>query len=198
MTSRKLARTLTVAIVCASVGGAAGIAGSSAASHKKTTKTTNSTTTSSTNGPRPGGFRGPDGGGMAVHADEVVLNKAGTAYITQTEDSGTVVSVTGDQLVITEGTKSVTYKTVTLTIPSGATISRNGATAALSTFVAGDHVRVTSSSDATTVFGGDKTIAGDHGGPGGQGGHGHGGPPPAGAPAAPGSSSSSGSSSATG
>ena len=38
----------------------------------------------------------------------------------------------GDQLTLKEGTKSVTYKTLTLTIPSGATIKRNGSTAQLS------------------------------------------------------------------
>jgi hypothetical protein len=111
--------------------------------------------------------------GFAVHAEEVVLNKAGTAFITQTEDSGTVSSVSGDQLAIKEGTATVTYKTVTLTIPSGATIYRNGAKAALSDLKAGDHVRVTSSSDGTTVLAGDKT---QRLGPDGRGGHG--GPPP--------------------
>jgi len=113
-----------------------------------------------------------------VHAEEVVPNKAGTAFITQTEDNGTVVSVAGDQLTIKEGTKTLTYKNVALTIPSGATISRNGAKAALTDFKAGDRVRVTSSSDGTSVFGGDKT---PKDGPGGPGRHG-GGPPPGGMP----------------
>jgi hypothetical protein len=111
-----------------------------------------------------------------VHAEEVVLNKAGTAFITQTEDNGTVVSVSGDQLTIKEGTTSLAYKTVTLTIPSDATISRNGAKAALADFKAGDRVRVTSSSDGTSVFGGDKAPQG--GGPGRHGGD----PPPGGPP----------------
>jgi hypothetical protein len=185
MRFRPLARTAVVAALCATVAGAAGIAGSSAATKKHSTKkkTTNSTQTA-----HPiGRF-----GGMPVHADAVVLNAAGTAYITATEDNGTVVSATGDQLVITEGTTALPYKTVTLTIPSGATIDRNGATAALTDFVAGDHVHVTQSSDATFVFGGDKSGPGPgvpggaggfhiHGGPGGP--DRHFGPPPAGAPA---------------
>jgi hypothetical protein len=117
---------------------------------------------------------GEPGHGFAVHAEEVVLNKAGTAFITETEDSGTVSSVSGDQLTIKEGTATVTYKTVTLTIPSDATIYRNGAKAALSDVKAGDHVRVSSSSDGTTVVAGDKT---QRPGPGGAGRHG--GRPPA-------------------
>jgi hypothetical protein len=190
MRFRGIARTATVAALCATVAGAAGIAGSSAASKTKTHKTTNSSTTQAG---RPMGRPG----GMAVHADEVVLNKAGTAYITQSEDNGTVVSATSDTLVITEGTTALPYKTVTLTIPSGATIDRDGATAALTAFVAGDHVQVTQSSDGTTVFGGDKTDGpgaggfGGHGpgGPGGPGGHG--GPPPGAAAGSAASSSSS-------
>ncbi len=177
-----LARTAAVAALCATVAGAAGIAGSSAASKShKTKKATNSAQAA-----RPLKMFGS----MPVHADIVALNKAGTAYTTTTEDNGTVVSVTGDQLVISEGTTALPYKTVTLTIPSGATINRNGATAALSAFVAGDKVHVSQSSDATMVFGGDKTPAGGPDFFGGHGpGHGHGfgpggpgdhdGPPPA-------------------
>jgi hypothetical protein len=184
MRFRPLARTAAVAALCATVAGAAGIAGSSAAT-KKTHKTTDTTTTQS------GHPHGGPMGSMAVHADEVVLNKAGTAYITQTDDNGTVVSDTADSIVITEGTTALPYKTVTLTIPTGATINRDGKTAALTDFVAGDHVHVSQSSDATSVFGGDTSApgpgdggpgGGGHGGPGGPGGHG--GPPPAGAPSA--------------
>jgi ABC-type phosphate transport system substrate-binding protein len=178
MKIRPLARTAVVAALCATVAGAAGIAGSSAASKThKTKKSANSAQTA-----RPLRMIGSP----PVHADVVALNKAGTAYITSTEDNGTVVSVTGDQLVISEGTTALPYKTVTLTIPSDATINRNGATAALSAFVAGDHVHVSQSSDATEVFGGDKAerpgfMGGGHG-PGGPDGHGpggHPGPPPA-------------------
>ena len=68
-----------------------------------------------------------------------------------------MVSVSGDQLTIKEGTTSVTYKTPTLTIPSGATIKRNGSTAQLSDLKAGDRVHVTHSSDGTTVLADDGT-----------------------------------------
>jgi hypothetical protein len=139
-------RTVGVAALCVVLGAAGGIATSGAATSK-------SRKSSATGSGRPGG----PPGGRAVHEDAVVLNKAGTAFITATEDSGTVVSASGDQLTIKEGTKSVTYKTVTLTIPSGATVKRNGSTAQLSDLKAGDRVHVTQSSDGTTVFADDGT-----------------------------------------
>ena len=139
-------RIVGVAAVCAALGAAGGIASGGAATTKA----------SKANAARAGGHPGGPGG-HAVHEDAVVLNKAGTAFITSTEDSGSVVSVSGDQLTIKEGTASVTYKTLTLTIPSGATIRRNGSTAKLSDLKAGDHVHVTKSSEGTTVFADDGT-----------------------------------------
>ena len=60
-----------------------------------------------------------------VHAVQVVPNKAGDGFDTVTEDSGTVKSVSGAALTITEGTDKATYATPTLTIPAGATVERN-------------------------------------------------------------------------
>ncbi len=165
MKNPKSLRTIGVAALCVALGTAGGIASSGAATSKS--KKANST--------RQGPPRGGPPGMRAVHEDAVVLNKAGTAFITATEDNGTVVSVSGDQLTIKEGTKSVTYKTLTLTIPSGATIKRNGSTAQLSDLKAGDHVHVTQSSDGTTVFAGDANFR-PKGGPG----HRPPGPPPSG------------------
>ena len=160
MKQTKTTRTVGVAALCVALGGAGGIASSGAAT--STSKKANAT--------RAGGHPGGPGG-RAVHEDAVVLNKAGTAFINATEDSGSVVSVSGDQLTIKEGTASVTYKTLTLTIPSGATIKRNGSTAQLSALKAGDRVHVTKSSDGTTVFAADGSFrpAGGpgHGPPGG-------------------------------
>ena len=160
MKQTKTMRTVRVAALCAALGTAGGIASSGAAS--STSKKANSTRQGPPGGGRPGA--------RAVHEDAVVLNKAGTAFINATEDSGSVVSVSGDQLTIKEGTKSVTYKTLTLTIPSGATIKRNGSTAQLSALKAADHVHVTKSSDGTTVFADDGThrpMGAGYGPPGG-------------------------------
>jgi hypothetical protein len=159
MKQTKPMRTVGVAALCVALGAAGGIASSGAAT----------STTKKSNASRSGRPGGPPGG-RAVHEDAVVLNKAGTAFITATEDSGALVSVSGDQLTIKEGTKSVTYKTLTLTIPSGATIKRNGSTAQLSDLKAGDRVHVTKSSDGTTVFAADASFRP-------AGGHGHGPPP---------------------
>jgi hypothetical protein len=154
---------LITGAVCAALA-AGGIVATAAARSSHASSTTKHNTAAVPAGPPRG---------LEVHAEEVVLNKAGTAFITQTEDNGTVVSVSGGQLTIKEAAGSVTYKTVTLTIPSGATIYRNGSKASLSDLKAGDHVRVTSSSDGTAVMAG--TFSGRPG-PGGP--HGHGGPPP--------------------
>lgn len=137
---------------CAAAGAIAGIAGAAASP---------GSSSSSKNNPPGHAWRffrsgrlpglGRMGDGPAVHETAVVLNKAGTGFITATEDSGTVQSVSGDQLTIKEGIGNVTYKTITLTIPSGATIYRNFATSSLSALKSGDRVRVVQSSEGTSV-----------------------------------------------
>jgi hypothetical protein len=172
---RRIRTNLIVGVACAALT-AAGIGATALAKSKSSHKRHSANTAAPAR--QPGGPHG----GPAVHADEVVLNKAGTAFITETEDSGTVTSVSGDQLTIKEAADNVTYKTVTLTIPADATVNRNGAKAALSDLKTGDHVHVSSSSDGTTVFAGDSSFGPGgpgHGGPPGAPGHGGpGGPPP--------------------
>jgi hypothetical protein len=163
--------------VCAAVGVAGGIAGSAAAPSKTKAKSSAAGTYPTD---RPGG-RGHHGGpgGRAVHAEEVVLNKAGTAFITETEDSGKVKSVSGQDVTIAEGIGSVTYKDVTITLPAAAKIVRNGKTAAVGDLKAGDFIHVSQSSDGTFVFAGDASFR-----PGRGPGHGrdHDGPRPLGPP----------------
>jgi hypothetical protein len=148
-----IARTAAIGATCALAGAAAGIAGSSADT------------------PSPGkhapGLRrwlkvAPLGGiGMAmaipgdaagppVHADTVVPNEKG-GFDTITMDRGSFTSLSGQDLAITEGTKSATYKTVTLTIPSDATVRRNGEKAQLSDLRSGDTVMVVQSPKGTFV-----------------------------------------------
>ena len=78
-------------------------------------------------------------------------NQSG-GFETVTMDRGSFSSLSGDQLTITEGTKSATYKTVTLTIPSRATVRRNEAQAKLSDLKAGDEVNVIQSPKSTVVI----------------------------------------------
>jgi len=124
-----------------------------------------------------GDMHGPDGG--AVHSVSVVPDKAGTSFITLTTDRGTVKSVDGSAATITiaEGTKSATYKTLTLTIPSGAKVIRDGKMASLAEIKAEDNVSVSSSTEGTTVFAMDSSFRPQHG-PGRGGPPGMGGPPP--------------------
>lgn len=173
--SMNKSRTIGIAAVCAAVGAAGGIAGTAASTnqHRNGTRSTGA----QAGAPMWDHHRGP--GGPPVHAEAVVLNKAGTGWITVTEDSGTVKSVSGNDLTITEGTTAVPYKDVTVTIPDGATVVRNGAKAAVSDIKTGDRVHVASSSDGTFVFAADASW--QPRGPWGGGDHGGGppGPPPA-------------------
>jgi Cu/Ag efflux protein CusF len=128
----------------------------------------------------PGAGHGP-GFGDEVHAVEVVLNKAGTAYITVTRDNGTITEVdaAAGKITLKEGTSSVTYATPTISIPSGATVTLDGASSSLEKLKAGDHVSISSSSEGTTVFAIDSSFKPGPG-PGAMGGAP--GAPPKGAP----------------
>lgn len=172
MTSTKLRAGVTVA-VCVALGAAGGIAGSAAAPKKKQSRQSTTTTPVPPKPPAGRGFGhrfGPGGpGAPVVHAEEVVLNKAGDGYVTETEDNGTVKSVSGQDLAITEGTAKVPYKDVTVTVPAGATVYRNGAKAALGDLKAGDFAHVSQSSEGTVVFVVDPSFRPKFG-PGGPGG----------------------------
>jgi hypothetical protein len=177
MNRTKRIATLAVAVVCALTGAAFGIAQGSAAG--KTTTTTKHHPTHAGFAGMPGGPGGPGGGpgGMAVHSVDVVLNKAGTAYITETRDSGTVTAVdaSAGTITIKEGTSKVTYGTPTITIPSDATVTLDGKTSSLEKLATGDQVSISSSSEGTDVFATDSSFTPAGHGPGGAGGWG--GPP---------------------
>jgi hypothetical protein len=129
----------------------------------------------------PGG-PGGGGGGGGIHSVSVVPDKAGTSFVTLTSDRGTVQSVdTGaSTITIVEGTKSATYKTPTLTIPTDAAITLDAKKATLAEIKTGDRVAVSSSSEGTTVFATDSSFELPSG-PGKAGPPGMGGLPPAGA-----------------
>lgn len=185
--------TLAAAAVCALGGAAAGISESSAAKTKQSTTHAHAAQSAApgamgAGGGSPGGGRGPGGpGGGAVHSVDVVLNKAGTAFISETTDSGTITDVdsTAGTITIKEGTKSVVYGTPTITIPADATVMLDGKSSSLGGLSAGDEVRIGTSSDGTNVFAMDSSFKPGEGGMGG--------PPPGGKPAGAqaGSSSSS-------
>lgn len=90
-------------------------------------------------------------GGGPVHSELVIPNKQESGFETITTDRGSFQSLSGDQLTITEGTKKATYKTLTLTVPAGATVYRNDEKAQLSDIQSGDEVMVTQTPGETTV-----------------------------------------------
>ena len=175
-----------VAAICALAAVTAAIAqgsGTTKSSSAKSKATTAHGAKASGSAP-PGAMGGPDGemhgpGGGAVHSVSVVPDKAGTSFITLTTDRGTVKSVdsAGATITIDEGTKSATYKTLTLTVPSGAKVMRDGKTASLAEIKAEDNVSVSSSTEGTTVFAMDSSVRPEYG-PGRGGPPGMGGPPP--------------------
>jgi hypothetical protein len=116
-----------------------------------------------------GGF-GPRG---VIHAVTVVPNSSG-GFDTVTIDSGTLESVSGDELTITEGTKSATYATPTITVPSDATVLLDGSSSTRAALPYGDRVTITQNSDGTSkVFATDASFAPRlGGGPGRRGGFG--------------------------
>jgi hypothetical protein len=92
--------------------------------------------------------RGP-GLRRAVHAEAVVPFNG--QFVTVTLDRGFVQKVEGKDLTIREGTKTLTYKTVTLTNPDGAKVRNDGKQANLSDLQAGEHVVVVQGPKGTKV-----------------------------------------------
>jgi hypothetical protein len=154
MTHSQLLKSAIAAGVCAAIGATAGIVGSAAApSHpRKAHSADYATGTQSLDiqSAPAGAIAFKIGiGGPPVHGVQIVPNKAGDGFDTVTQDSGTVKSVSGDSLTITERTDKATYATPTLTIPAGATVERNFQSSKLTDIQTGDHVDVSSSSDGT-------------------------------------------------
>ena len=149
----KLPQVGVVVAVCALVGALAGIAGSAAAPTKSSKQSSGTATKRAVPGHAGFRFHGPGGpGGPPVHAEAVVPNKAGNAFITVTSDAGKIKSISGNDVTIDESVGSVHYKDVSVTIPNDATIIRNHAKASLSDLTAGDDIRVIASSESTFVI----------------------------------------------
>ena len=150
-------RVSIVGALCAIVGAAAGIAGSSASSSPAPHPRLGLGGPGFffKHGPLAGVF-GPLAGvsGPPVHV-EAVVPKQGGGFETLTMDRGSFSSLSGSQLTIKEGTKTATYKTVSVTIPSGATVRRNDASAQLTELKPGDQVTVVQSPSSTVVIAND-------------------------------------------
>jgi hypothetical protein len=130
---------------CAAVGAIAGIAGTAAAP-SDSKQAAKPAPMWRMHGP-PGRFRG----GPPIHSEAVVPKRSGSGFETVTEDNGKLKSRSGDELTITEGTRTETYKDVTITIPSDATVVRNGKKASLDDLKDDDFVHVAKSPEGTFV-----------------------------------------------
>jgi hypothetical protein len=110
-----------VALVCVALGAGAGVIANSAAS----TSTPASAAHAGRLHTRGLRARGRLGGlaRRTVSATLVVHTKHGFADVSIAR--GTVQSVSGNQLTLAEGTKTATYKTVTLTLPSNLVVRDN-------------------------------------------------------------------------
>ena len=142
MSKSLLVKIGAVGGACAAIGAGAGILGTSAAATNNSQPSSHAKTHHARR-LRPLLDR-------AVHADAVVAVKGGQ-FVTVTLDRGTVQSVSGQQLTITEGTKKHAYKTVTLTIPANAKVRDNKQTAQLSDVKAGQRVLVVQGPKNTRV-----------------------------------------------
>ena len=86
----------------------------------------------------------------AVHGDLIVPDNG--TFATVTFDRGTVDSVSGQDLTLTEGTKTATYKQLTLTIPTTAKVRNNGDSSTLSQLSGGERVLVVQAPQGTFVI----------------------------------------------
>ncbi len=86
----------------------------------------------------------------SVHGSVVVRTRTG--FATVTFDRGTVKSVSGQQLILAEGTPKAVYKTVTLTIPTSARVRDNRQKATLSAVKPGQRVVVVQAPKRTIVI----------------------------------------------
>ena len=129
-------RTLAVAVSCLGVGAGASAIASAGASTTSSSKA--ATPAAKTARLKARGLRGEMR--RAVQGEFVIHTKTG--FETVSFERGFVQSVSGDSLTLREGTKNASYKTVTVTIPSGSRVRNNGHAAALSSLTAGEHVGV--------------------------------------------------------
>jgi hypothetical protein len=144
---RKHARLILAGVCCLAIGaGASAIASAGATSRATTSR--GSTPSLHLRALRAHGLRAL--ARRAVHGKIVVRTRNG--FVTVTFDRGTIDSVSGRKLKITEGTAQAVYRAVTLTIPAGARIRDNRQPATLAALKPGQRVIVIRAPERTFVF----------------------------------------------
>ncbi len=118
-----------VAVSCAAAGAAAGsIASAGAATSQARSRAV-----------RPGLLFRHLG---RVVAGTLVVATPGGSFANVTVARGSVVSVSGQQLTLDEGTKTATYQRVTLTLPATTTVRDNGQSSTLAQLQQGERALV--------------------------------------------------------
>jgi hypothetical protein len=145
-------RALALGVLCAAGGAGAGAGGSAPASTgHSTTGTAHHATARTGTSARHARLRElREVARHSVSGDVVVDTKDG--FQTITFERGTVDSVSGDQLTITEGTAKAGQRQETITLPSTVHVRDNGEKASLSSVSAGQHVIVLSLPKRTVVL----------------------------------------------
>jgi hypothetical protein len=149
MTARKLTTLGGAVAACAALGAAGAYVGDAASS-----PSTSSAASAGTSAPagHNGKRRGPLGRlRRAVHADLVVPAKGGK-FVDVTLDRGVVQQVSSSSITLKEGTKTATYKTVTVELPSTVAVRIDRKAGKLSDVKAGQHALVVKGPKRTRVI----------------------------------------------
>jgi hypothetical protein len=137
------ARVLVVAVSCLGVGAGASAIASAGAGTTPTASAARSAKLAAHRGWQRELRR-------AVHGEFVIHTKKG--FQTVTFDRGVIGSVAGDVLTLREGTKTASYKTVTLTIAADARVRNNRQRATLSSVKPGERAVVIQGPARTLVL----------------------------------------------
>ena len=148
MTARKIAKVGGVIGACAALGAAGAYVGDAASAPATSSAATTKAKPAGPNGQRRGQFRRLRG---AVHADLVVPAQGGK-FVTVTVDRGFIEKVDGNSLTLREGTKTATYKTITLDLPSNAVVRIKRKPGKLTDIKAGQHATVVKGPNRTLVI----------------------------------------------
>jgi len=141
----KHSRLLLVAVSCVALGAGASAIATAGASSGSAGKTAQRTGTRSL---RAGGVR--RWSRRAVHGDLVIATRTG--FATVRFDRGTISSVNGQQLTITEGIRQASPRTVILTVPANARVRDNRHQATMSDLKDGQRVLVIRAPKRTFVI----------------------------------------------
>lgn len=147
MRAPKIAKVGGVIGACAALGAVGAYVGNAASSPSTSSAATAKAKHAERNGPR----RGPFGRlRRAVHADLVVPTQGGK-FVNVAVDRGVVQKVEGSSLTLTEGTKTATYRSITIALPSNAVVRINRKPGNLSDVKAGQRALVVRGPQRTLV-----------------------------------------------